>query len=88
MNETTHGPVEIDESRTTRPMPKGLLLGGVAVLGVIVLMGSFILSGGSKIRGGRRRPLSPMTRRRWLGTWKQNPGRAGRPPTQGRRPRR
>jgi len=52
MNETTHGPVEIGESRTTRPMPKGLLLGGVAVLGVIVLMGSFILSSGSTSEGG------------------------------------
>ena len=52
MSDTTHGPVDIDESRTTRPMPKGLLLGGVAVLGVIVLRGSFILSGGSKSEGG------------------------------------
>jgi hypothetical protein len=52
MNETTHGPVEIDESRTTRPVPKGLLLGGVAVLSVIVLMGSFILSVDSRSEGG------------------------------------
>ena len=52
MSETTQGPVEVDEIRTKRPMPKGLLLGGVAVLGVIVLMGSFILSGGSKSEGG------------------------------------
>jgi hypothetical protein len=51
MSDTTHGPVEIDERRTTRPMPKGLLLGGVGLLGVIVLMGSFILSGGSKSGG-------------------------------------
>ena len=52
MSDTTQGPVEIDESRSTRPMPKGLLLGGLAVLGVIVLMASFILSGGSKSAGG------------------------------------
>jgi hypothetical protein len=52
MSDTTQGPVESYESRTTRPMPKGLLLGGVAVLGVIVLMGSFILSGGSRSDGG------------------------------------
>jgi len=52
MSDTTHGPVESDEGRTTRPMPKGLLLGGVGLLGVIVLMGSFILSGGSKSEGG------------------------------------
>ena len=52
MSDTTQGPVEIDESRSTRPMPKGLLLGGLAVLGVIVLMGSFILSGGSTSEGG------------------------------------
>ena len=52
MSDTTQGPAEIDESRTTRPMPKGLLLGGVGVLGVIVLMGSFILSGDSRSEGG------------------------------------
>jgi hypothetical protein len=52
MSDTTQGPVEIDESRSMRPMPKGLLLGGLAVLGVIVLMGSFILSGGSRSEGG------------------------------------
>jgi hypothetical protein len=87
MSETTHGPVEIDESRTRRPMPKGLLLGGVGLLGVIVLMGSFILSGGSKSEGGEGVAFADDPEA-LAGTWKQNPGRAGRPPTQGRRPRR
>ena len=52
MSDTTQGPVESDESRTTRPMPKGLLLGGLGLLGVIVLMGSFILYSGSTSEGG------------------------------------
>lgn len=58
MSETPQGPVEIEQTSEVRPMPKGLLLGGVAVVGVIVLMGSFILSGGSKSEGGDAAPFA------------------------------
>lgn len=42
------GPGPIEESQTTRPVPKGVLIGGVALLGVMVVLGSLMLSGGSE----------------------------------------
>ena len=48
MSEASQGPVELDETRRTRPMPKGLLLGSLALLGLMVVLAPFVLSSGSQ----------------------------------------
>ena len=45
---TQSGPGPIEENHPTRPVPKGLLIGGVALLGAMVVLGSLILSGDSE----------------------------------------
>jgi hypothetical protein len=41
-----------DESRTTRPMPKGMLMAGAALTLLVILGGALIVSGGSEADGG------------------------------------
>jgi len=45
---TPSGPGPIEENHPTRPVPKGLLIGGVALLGAMVVLGSLIQSGDSE----------------------------------------
>ena len=45
---TPSGPGPIEENHPTRPVPKGLLIGGVALLGAMVVLGSLIPSGDSE----------------------------------------
>jgi hypothetical protein len=46
-----------DESRTTRPMPKGMLLAGAALTLLLILGGALIVSGGPEADGRRPRDL-------------------------------